>query len=238
MIPVFVLCFFILDACMGAAYFFDKLCGSPVKELSLLVSLNREGNLPTWYSSLKLFVVGSLLGLFTWRNLDRHHRRSWLLPILTLLFWLMSLDEVAQLHEKIGVLSHAVATNVDLDQTMFPKTGYWVIVVGAPFLLVVIALFSAIRSYLTHPPYLIRLFLIGLGIMMIGALGVETLHNFAGSKGSMLRFILIFGEEMCEMFGVTMMLWASVELLKANGFNIELKAVYQSSELEPGVRYN
>lgn len=238
MIPVFVLCFFILDALMGMAYFLDKLFGSPVQELSILVNLNREGNLPTWYSSLQLFVVGSLLGLFTWRNLDWYHRRSWLLPVLPLLFWLMSLDEVAQVHEKIGVLSNAAVTNGALDQTMFPKTGYWVIVVGAPFLLVVIGLFSAIRSYLTHPPYLIRMFLIGLCIMMIGALGVETLHNFVGAQGSRLRFILIFGEEVCEMFGVTMMLWASVDLLKANGFKIELKTVHQTTEPEPGVRCN
>jgi hypothetical protein len=54
----------------------------------------------------------------------------------------------------------------------------------------------------------------------------------------MLRFILIFGEEMCEMFGVTMMLWASVELLKANGFNIELQVVQQSLTSEAGVQYN
>ncbi|MDH3601613.1 MAG: hypothetical protein OEU26_18530 [Candidatus Tectomicrobia bacterium] len=229
MIPIFVLCFFILDAFMGTAYFLDKLFGSPVKELSIFVNLNREGNLPTWYSSLQLFVVGSLLGLFTWRNLDWHNRRSWLLPVLPLLFWLMSLDEVAQVHEKIGVLSHAALTNVDLEQTIFPKTGYWIIVVGVPFLIVVMSLFSAIRSYLTNPPHLIRLFLIGLCIMMIGALGVETLHNFVGSKGSMLRFMLIFGEEVCEMFGVTVMLWATVDLLQANGFKIELKAVHQSS---------
>jgi len=141
MIPVVVLCFFILDALMGTAYFLDKLFGSPVQELSILVNLNREGNLPTWYSSLQLFVggsllglVGSLLGLFTWRNFDWYHRRSWLLPALPLLFWLMSLDEVAQVHEKIGVMSHAAVTHGDLDQTMFPKTGYWVIVVGAPLL--------------------------------------------------------------------------------------------------------
>jgi hypothetical protein len=238
MMPVFVLCFFILDAFMGTAYFLDKLFGSPVQELSLLVNLNREGNLPTWYASLQLFVVGSLLGLFTWRNFDRHHRSSWLLPVLPLLFWLMSLDEVAQIHEKIGMLSNAMLTNDDLDQTMLPKTGYWVIVVGAPFLLVMIGLLSAIRSYLINPRHFIRLFLIGLGIMIVGALGVETLHNFAGSQGSMLRFILIYGEEMCEMLGVTIMLWATVDLLKAHGFKIELKAVHQSSEPESGVRGN
>ena len=63
-------------------------------------------------------------------------------------------------------------------------------------------------------------------------------HNFVGSKGSMLRFLLIFGEEMCEMFGVTMMLWATVDLLNANGFKIELKAVYQASEPDTRVRSN
>ena len=222
MMPVVVIVFFILDACVGAAFVLDKVFNMP-KELSAFVNLNREGNLPTWYAAIQLFIVGSLFGLFAWRHFDRRQRRSWLLQMLPLMFWLMSLDEVAQLHETIGALSQTLFTNAHVAQTIFPKTGYWIVVIGAPFLLMAFGLFRAVRSYLAHPPHLLRLFLLGFVVMMIGALGFETLHNYIGDKGTMWRFMLIVAEEMSEMIGVTIMLWAAVDLLKAHGCSIEFR---------------
>lgn len=71
-----------------------------VEESVALLSLSYEQNLPTWYSSLLLAAAALLCAAISAAAArDRGHWRA-----LTGLFTLMSFDEVAELHERLGGL--------------------------------------------------------------------------------------------------------------------------------------
>jgi hypothetical protein len=216
-VPPPIRVFFIVDFAFGIAYLFNYLVGEPYWTLTVLLDLDGEGNLPTWYSSIQWFCVAMLFGLFAHRNFSRSQRKSWGLLILPLVFLLLSLDEIAQLHEVLGSWSDRFLPNASRKDSLFSRTGVWMFVIGVPFVAFFGAMMLSIRGYFERAPGAYVKVLIGMAIMLIGALGIESLSNFVGSDPfySMLQTIV---EELCEILGGTIVLWGSYELLLGNGF--------------------
>src|SRR5215217_4938694 len=106
-IPTLILIFFMIDLALGIAYIFTYLvlrylADLPDTMMPVFLDLKREGNLPTWYSSIQWFCVATLLGIFAQRNFRLSESKSWLLVILPLVFLAFSLDESARIHEWLG----------------------------------------------------------------------------------------------------------------------------------------
>jgi hypothetical protein len=72
--------------------------------LAELFSLSYEQNVPTWYASSLLLGCALLLAAIAGDARDRRlrHRHRWL--ILSIGFFVMSIDETAELHEMLGQL--------------------------------------------------------------------------------------------------------------------------------------
>lgn len=89
--------------------------------------LGAERNLPTWWSSGKLAVAGLLFALVSVR-LRRNGTGSWFLGLLAASLLAMSLDELASIHEKIGLWVDGTTRS----ETKYTVTGYWIVFLGVP----------------------------------------------------------------------------------------------------------
>lgn len=235
-VPALILVLFIIDIALGLGYIFNELLRRPYWKLTALLDLNREGNLPTWYPSIQWFCVAIFLGLFAHRNFSLRQKRSWLLVVVSLLFLVLSLDEVAEIHEWLGQEVDVLLPGGTRHNTLVHSTGIWMLAIGVPFLALFIVLISSIKIYFQGAPDALLKILLGMLIMLIGALRFETLANFVTPR-TKYRVLQIFLEEFCELVGGTTVLWGSYELLRVHGFAFWLAPVTCNSVAESPTRH-
>ena len=133
-VPPFILIFFAIDLALVIAHVLDYMAGNPSGILTKFLDLGREGNLPTWYSSVQWFTVAELLAVFAVRNFRLCRCKSWLLLMLPLIFLAFSLDEVAAVHERLGNKMNMILPGGSRQNSLFHITGIWMFVIGVPFI--------------------------------------------------------------------------------------------------------
>lgn len=222
--PPLVLALLACDLLLALAYIVDTAAGRPWSSLTRLVNLDGEGNVPAWFSSMQWMLCACVFGLFAMRNFSRAVPRSWALLLLPALLVLLSLDEVAQIHEALGRHSDALLEGGTRSSSPFRVTGIWMFVVGGPFVALVLALGAWLSPYVSGAPAAAQRIGIGMVVMLSGALGIETLSNFVVPE-SMWATVEIAAEEFVEMVGATLVLWGGLDLLTAHGLAIRLDAV-------------
>lgn len=174
--------------------------------------VGNESNLPTWWNTSLLIAAAALSamvavvhrvtgspGWFAWGG-------------LALIAALLSLDEAAGLHERLRFVSDAIA----------PQHGFtyaWLVVgipLGIAVLIVVVLLGRRIG------PTARRLFVLGLAILLVGAVGLETLNDLIVQsrggelqEGGTLAFHVIYHlEELLEFIGASMLMVAPLASLR------------------------
>lgn len=220
-IPTPVRVLLLADITMVALYVLDTALGHPYRPFTGLVDLDGEANLPSWYSSGQLLVLGLLLGVFAVIRPNRLTIRSWPLFALPALCLFLSLDEVAQIHEWLGKKSDVLFATGTRKGSLFPHTGIWMFLLGPPFLIVVALLWRAFSSSLRGRERVVRLYLIGFFMYAASALGIEILANVV-SPGGVASVVQVACEELGEMLGVTLLVWATLELLTS--YDIHVRA--------------
>jgi hypothetical protein len=183
-----------------------------------------EMNVPTWYSSFGLGVSGMLLGLIAWVKFARRgaYRFHW--AGLSGLFILLSMDEVATIHESaIDPLREALHAGGLLYYT-------WVIP-GAAFVAIV---------GLTYLPFLFRLprptgwrFLLAGAVYVGGAIGLEMITGVVADAYGEQTFAYVLVttlEEFMEMLGVVIFIGALLEYLAVEVGEITVR--FQSDDDE------
>jgi hypothetical protein len=220
-IPQFVIILFAIDFLFCFLYLVNFLVGVPSFQITRLLDLNGERNLPSWYSSVQWFCAAFLFGIFAIRNFDWDSKRSWVLLLLPLVFLAFSIDEIAGIHEALGDKSDALLPTGNRKDTLFKNTGIWFALLGIPVLLFCLFVLSSMKIFLMGSLHVFRKMMIGIFIFFGGAIGMEILSNIPSSEnlGYILQNIL---EEGMEMGGVTVLLWAAHDLLLANGFTWHL----------------
>lgn len=195
--------------------------GQPSSKVTSFVSLGGESNLPTWYSSIQLFLIALLLALFAVHS-DRRDRASWGLFVPAAIFAALSLDEVAQLHEWIGHKIDFLLPGGSREGTALSETGAWAILLGPLFLAGMIYLGARLGSYFQgRRPIAIR-YIVGLIVFVGSAGGLETLANFSPEEG-LLAVVQVSLEELGEMVGGTILFWATLELMASHGIVMPLR---------------
>lgn len=192
------------------SYIFQELFrgSSFAKYFSATFSLNGEGNVPALYSALALLFSALLLGVIAHaKNLDSSpYKLHW--KILSFIFLYLSIDEAAQLHEK---LIHPM-------RNLLNATGFlyytWVVPLG---FLVVIFLLSY-SKFLFHLPVSTRkLFVAATAIYIVGALGWELVGGYVAStpQDSPLYYRIVTTiEESLEMLGIVVFIHALISYIK------------------------
>jgi hypothetical protein len=169
--------------------------------------LNKEANLPTFFSCMLLVSCGLLLALVSAHQLFARTRYRLHWAFLTCLFLLAAFDEAASLHERL----------IEPVRAAFDATGWayfaWVIPAWA-FVTVLALLYVPMLRDLPKP--FGRLFLLSGALYLGGALGVEMPEGaYAEVYGTETFTFHVFAtvEETLEMIGLAVFAYALVRYL-------------------------
>ncbi len=227
-LPWFVVVLFVIDFALAGVFITDYFIGSPVQALSNFIDLDGECNFSAWYSSLQLFAVGLLLGVFAYFNFKRTDAKSWVFVFLPAIFFLLSLDESAQIHEWIAEQSDTFLPGKSRENTPFPVTGIWIFFLGFPFLALMLFIFIKLKVLIRGRGHVLAMFLAGVTVFLGSATTLDLLENFLPSEGT-LRTLQIMFEELGEMVGVTILIWASCELLRSYNLKVSMNPIVDAS---------
>lgn len=178
-----------------------------------LFALEHETNLPTWFSTIQLYMIGLLLAAFAVAMLRRRAPGAGWLLLWPAFFFFLSLDELAMLHER---MPDAIRGAV------FPVTGAWMLVYAPVAGAAAAAMAYATRRFWLPYRDVTAMFAGGMLLYAIAAAGIEILVNFA--RGPSQLYVQIFAEEIGEMLAATLLLWASHRLLARHGLRLGVVA--------------
>lgn len=164
--------------------------------------MDEENTIPTYISSLNLLIAAGLLGMiaFVLKRRDGKFWKQW--AILGFVFFFLSLDESASLHE--GVSSRFNIMVGGLSGT----THYAWAILGSALMLGFLVYFS--RFIFSLPTGSRNLFILCGAIYLAGALGAEAFGGFIASqvgKETILYQISVVVEESLEMLGIYLFIW-------------------------------
>ena len=201
--------FYLIDILLILIWILLRLLPGIPDTVSDFFHPSREYNVPTFFSASQLFIIGVLF--FKSSRFQSSAYRSYIECSFSLLFFLMSIDEVFQIHEWLGDLSDVLLPGGKRENSNFPVTGLWIFIIGIPFSIFITA---SIFRYFTEPYYSRswrNKFFAGFFIMMLGAIGVEAISNIIIDY-PLLQNLEFIVEEFLEMSGATTILWASADI--------------------------
>lgn len=82
-----------------------------------LLKVGEENNIPTWFSASQLFVIGLVLAIIPYRDLSARRPKTYMLVVPAAFFFFLSLDEIAMIHERLGVWLQEYSVGVGLRTT-------------------------------------------------------------------------------------------------------------------------
>lgn len=184
--------------------------------LSNMFSVNREGNIPSWFNASLLLTACLLSTTIARYQLAQQlpWRRYWV--GLAILFLYLTLDEAGEIHEIFTIpLQEALDTKGHLNFA-------WVLV-GIPFALMMGVIF--LPFVLALPRHITILFLLAGGIYVGGAVGIESIsaNIWYENDGPTLTFSTVGAvEEFFEMTGVSLMIYGLLIYLSEHVNTIQL----------------
>lgn len=222
LIPEKIIRFFIFAiaglACAHLAGQFTKyiLGYGNLKGLIPLFDLDLEANFPSLYSGLVLLLCGVVLGMIAMvkkQQCDRYFRH-W--RGLALIFAYLGIDEIVELHE----------LTIKPLRNLFNATGIfyfaWVILGFA----LVAAFILAYRKFtFALPPRTRNQFILAACLFLAGALGSELIGSYIAytyEKKSLIYAIMVAVEEVLEMSGIAIFLYALLTYLRSQVSNITI----------------
>lgn len=215
---IIILCLFnIANHVLYREFGYDHLLG-----FSRLVHFDIEGNLPSWFSTINLFIASILLFVISKSDYakQQNQQKYWL--VLTLIFIFMSFDENAMFHETIGEIILGI-TGPLADFTWLGTVPY---MIAIPILLMFLYKFLFALK-----PYFRNMFVLCGFIFCLGALGFEYLGflNFyvgpnSDNAGDSYTYLLMNTlEESLEMFGVVLFIFSLLRFTESNNIPLEIK---------------
>ena len=178
---------------------------------------NSEANIPTFFSSA-LLLFASLI-LFFIKTAVANKNKYWY--FLSALFLFLCVDEAAQIHEnfdklksRIPVLTESILSHV------------WVL----PYIILVVLLGVFLKNFLFSLPSKTRNLMILSGIVYVcGAIGLEIIEGqlyVSSNHGSstLVLDLLYCIEEVCEMSGTTIFIYALLDYIAPKNSPISIRA--------------
>lgn len=193
------------------------MLGTPVNAWKepgrIWLDVGQENNIPTWWNSslLMLGAVGaSLLTLINYglRRVRPGSNRGMVAWCgVAILLILLGLDEIASVHERLDRLAYMVFPEHNL-------TYAWLIF-GIPLGLICLAFLAILATSL--PVTARRLMLGGLAVTLLGAVGLELIHDLLDGHQRITPealHLLYHGEEFLEFLGASSMAAAPISAVQ------------------------
>lgn len=189
-----------------------------VAKLAKAVDVDRERNIPAFFSMLNLVLAASLLGVITFikQMQGAAYRGYW--ATLAIGFLYMAFDEIAEIHEKIIEPMRVVLGGDNLGAFYFA----WVV----PGIVLVMVLAVVFLRFWWNLPARTRLqFLVAGALFLSGAIGVELLNGKYAEiygKADPWYKMLSTVEEVLEMVGVIAFVKALIDYLATEYRKLEI----------------
>lgn len=211
-IPLPLAICFLLDVGLGLAYLGNYFVGAPSGMLTSFLDLDGEDSVSAWYSSTKFFCIFIMGLIYARANRDPENTSTYLLFGLPAIFLFFSIDESIQMHEWLGAKTDYLLPAGTREGTIFSSTGIWMFIFGIPLLVVFSWLVYSIRDHLAENRRGFNKVIVGMAILLLGALGIEIATNFVRSNtfGNILQ---VFVEEGLEMLGATVIFWGMYDMV-------------------------
>ena len=175
-----------------------------------------ETNLPTWYATIQLALIGLVLVPIVWDRVRWRRPTTWVLALPTVLFLMLSLDEAAMVHERVGLWLQSIGAGTD----RFVETSPWLYVLAPIYGLIAVAAFRAWWPYVRHRPTVLALGVGGVLLLGACAAGLEGLMFLLEAQGTLLGRAMSVIEETGELIAATFILWAALRLVEAEGIRV------------------
>ncbi|MBI5577343.1 MAG: hypothetical protein HY896_13405 [Deltaproteobacteria bacterium] len=179
---------------------------SPSWRVKHLFDLDQEYNIPTWFSTMQLFLV-FLISFACARGAEsKALRRGY--RLLAAVFLFFSLDETAEIHESVGRTLGLLLRRHGL----IDLRGIWILVYLLAALLLVLLFRKEIVVFLEIPEGR-NLFVAGAAVFVLGGMASEAIGIYMPQLPKMKQMEIFF-EEGLEMLGETLMLFGLSMRLK------------------------
>lgn len=177
---------------------------SQISHIRTIFDFEYDANLTTWYSSVTLLICSLLLAIIAISKQKVQDRFFQHWRFLAIIFAILSLDEVAMLHERAGNL---------IEKLSPVEFGGWLnfqwVLLGIPLTLIIAISYL---KFLAHLPNKTKtLFLLAGALYVGGALGLEILAGHQESLNTSSDFLYeLFTtiEELWEKLGVLVFIQA------------------------------
>ncbi len=226
-----------------AARFAMYMWGEAVQALRIF-DVGEERSIPTWFESIQFLLCSILLAVVAVAKKQRNDRYSLHWGVLSIILLLLSLDEVASIHEATGQQLERLLRSIAGFDPGGAISFFWV-VPGAVFVLVVLL---AYLRFLVHLPQTTRRwFLFAGALFVLGALGMEMLtaqvmsssggisdwivsssggivdRGSASAIPTILKGLQTSIEEMFEMLGLTAFVYALLAYISSYAEDINVR---------------
>ena len=178
-----------------------------------------EGNLPTWFSAVLLLVAGVAAAVVAMAERSRGHEAWWHWALMALGFAALSADEAASLHELLVTPLRTLVGGT-------PWLRYPLVIPGTAVVGAAVVVFG--RFVRRLPAETQRAIVVGGGVFLFGALGLETIGGWFDPvlHGDSVRYVLLAtAEEACEMTGVTIVLVGLLRYIEQHVGVIEIRVI-------------
>jgi hypothetical protein len=165
-----------------------------------LFNLDKENNIPTYFSSLFLLGCAATLGIIAYLEKERKSGKQLYWLGLAFIFLLLSIDESVQIHERIGAWT----------RNMLNTSGVFHFAWIIPYGLLVLGVGAAYARFVWNLPFRIKKLIVLSGAIYVGgALGMEALasyHYTQTFENSLTLVVFTIIEESMELFGLLIFL--------------------------------
>lgn len=210
--PTFVVVLLLADVALVLGYLIDWRFGSRFWKATALVDLEGDANLAAWYLSVQLFLLAVLLTILAGYQREKHVKTYILLCFLPALLAAWSFEEIAQTHKwliyKLYRWFPFESANLQLKELTLLS-----LIFVAICLLIAGVLGRNLLAGQRRPT---SRFLGGILLMVGPAIALNVLDGWLPSTPG-IRVLCVAAERLGELLGITMMVWATFELLIANG---------------------
>ena len=198
-----------LDTLLVLAYFALIALGRGETAFFAIFNLDKEGNLPSWYAGMQLFIIAVGYFVLGSRLVPDRRRTALLRPlwlVLGLGFTVLSADEISGFHERMGrTLWRMKVFNIRF-------TDQWMVVYILIAAVLALLLGKQLLRVWREWRFEAMLFLLGFGVLASGAFLAEVAQIYRKWQG--FSHLLEIGlEEWLEMFGATILILPAYRIL-------------------------
>jgi hypothetical protein len=178
-----------------------------LSKLVLRLDVMQEGNVPSWYSGAILFIASGLLALIAADKYTQRDRFRWHWIVLSVLFLLFSLDEIAYLHEGVNNFMSQSSSGVMRIGWIVPAAVF-VIIVGLWYIPFILKLPTRTRT----------LVIASAALFLGGALLLEIGDNFLLENYEVMSPIVLTSnhlQDLLEMIGVSLFIYTLLSYIRS-----------------------